>query len=157
MKRKTIKIIGITLAILLGLVFTFAKVKRITQLSWSHNEVNQPIFSDTAINGYDPVAYIMSDQAMEGNEEYSYHWKNATWRFASEENKTIFMAQHDKYAPQYGGFCAFAVSKGFTANSDPDTFEVLEGKLYLFDSEDVKLQWKSDLRENIKKGTANWQ
>lgn len=157
MKRKTVKIIGITLAILLGLVFTFAKVKRITPLSWSHNEVNQPLFSDTAINGYDPVAYIVSDKAMEGNEEYSHHWKNATWLFASEENKNVFMTNPDKYAPQYGGFCAFAVSKGFTANSNPGAFEVLDGKLYLFDSEDVKQEWKTNLQENLEIGKTNWK
>ncbi|MGW9686634.1 YHS domain-containing (seleno)protein [Flagellimonas sp. 2504JD1-5] len=157
MKRKTIKIIGITLAVLLGLIFTFAKIKRISPLSWGHKEVNQPLFSDTAINGYDPVAYIVSDKAMEGNEEYSYHWKNATWLFASEENQKLFMESPDKYTPEYGGYCAFAVSKGFTANSSPNAFDIIDGKLYLFDSEEVKQEWKSDLQENLKKGKANWE
>ena len=157
MKRKTLKIIGITIVILFGLLFTFAKVKRISPLSWGHKEVNQPMFSDIAINGYDPVAYSLSNQAVEGNEHYIHVWKEASWLFASEENKNKFMANPEKYAPEYGGYCAFAVSKGFTANTNPEVFELIDGKLYLFDGEDVKQEWKANLKENLEKGKINWK
>lgn len=156
MKKRT-KIILITLVVILAVVFSFAKVKRVSPLSWGHKEVNQPMFSSQAINGYDAVAYFTEDKAVLGNEAYSYNWKNADWYFSSEDNKQLFLENPEKYAPQYGGYCAFAVSKGFTANTDPGTFEMINGKLYLFDSEVVKTDWKENLKENLQKCEANWR
>lgn len=155
--RKRTKGILLTLVIILALVFTFAKAKRIAPLSWGHKEVNQPIFSNQAINDYDAVAYFKEGKAVRGDEAVTHHWKNADWSFSSEENKNLFIENPLKYAPQYGGYCAFAVSKGFTANTDPNSFEIIDGMLYLFNSEDVKKEWKSHLDENLKKGDGNWE
>lgn len=155
--RKGIKIGLIVLGTMLVLVFTIAKVKRVSPLSWGHKEVNQPMFSSQAINGFDPVAYFKENKAVPGNETYSFHWKNADWSFSSKENKKLFAENPEKYAPQYGGYCAFAVSKGFTANTDPNSFEISDGKLYLFDGESVKADWKANQEENLQKGELNWK
>lgn len=156
MKKRT-KIILISLAAFIVLVFTFSKVKRVSPLSLGHKEVNQSMFSNQAINGYDAIAYFTENKAVPGNEAYSYNWKGADWNFSSEENKKLFSENPEKYAPQYGGYCSFAVSKGFTANTDPNTFEIIEEKLYLFDGESVKEDWKANLKENLQKCEMNWK
>ncbi|SNZ00566.1 YHS domain-containing (seleno)protein [Flagellimonas pacifica] len=156
MRKKTLKIIGIILVVLSGVIFIFSKTKRITPLSWAHNEVNKSMFFATAINGYDPVAYITVNKAIEGDESYSYKWNDATWFFASEENKNTFKENPEKYTPQYGGFCAFAVSKGFTANSNPNVFELIDGKAYFFADESVKTKWLGSKKENLQLSEKNW-
>lgn len=156
MKKRT-KITLISIVAILALVFTFTKVKRISPLSWGYKEVNQPMFSNQAINGYDAVAYFTENKALKGISEYSYQWKNAEWYFSSEENKKKFSENPEKYAPQFGGYCTFAVSKDFTANTDPNSFEILDGKLYLFSEDGIKADWNESLKENLQKSKANWK
>ena len=155
--KKGLKITLISVAAVFAVLFTFLKVKRVSPLAWGHHHVNQPMFSNQAIDGYDVVAYFTQKAPLKGNESYSYEWKGANWSFASEENKKLFVENPEKYVPQYGGYCAFAVSKGFTASTDPTTFEIIEGKLYLFDSKDVKTEWMANLAENKKVCDANWE
>ncbi len=157
MKKRTLKILGIVLVLLLGIVFTFAKIKRVTPLAWGHKMVNRPMFSNEAVNGYDPVAYFTEGKAVPGLEAFSGHWGNAEWKFSSEENAALFLEDPEKYAPQFGGFCAFAISKGFTANSDPGAFEIVDGKLYLFADGGVKSDWNANQEENIRICEANWE
>lgn len=156
MKRIT-KIILLSVAGILVVGVIFAKVNRIMPLSWGHQEVNYSMFSNEAINGYDPVAYFTEGQAVLGSKDYSYQWKEADWYFSSEENKSLFIENPKKYIPQYGGYCGFAISKGFTANTDPTSFEILDDKLYLFANEDVKKDWKGHLEENLQKCNENWK
>ena len=155
MKKRT-KIILLSLAGIIALVFIFAKANRITPLSWGHMEVNQAMFSNEAINGYDAVAYFIEKKAVLGTESYSFNWRNANWHFSSEKNKNMFTENPEKYAPKYGGYCAFAVSKGFTANTDPNSFEIIDDRLYLFDGDAMKTDWKKNLKENLKKCETNW-
>jgi len=150
------KLIAVILISLIGLAYVFAKIERISPLSWGHNEVNQPLFSNEAINGYDPVAYFTRQMAVIGDEKFTYNWKGADWYFSSEENMNLFIKDPGKYAPQFGGYCAFAVSKGFTANSSANSFEIIDDKLYLFNGEDVKTEWKNNLAENLEKCKTNW-
>ena len=157
MKKRTLKIIGIVLLVLIGIVFTFAKVNRVTPLSWNHNSINQPMFSNQAINGYDAVAYLTQNSAIKGNESFSYNWNDATWFFENKENKNAFIENPKKYAPQYGGFCSFAVSKGFTANTNPNSFEIIDGKIYLFADNDIKSEWLNQKDENLKIANKNWK
>jgi len=156
MKSKAIKIIGITLAVLIGIVFIFAKVKRVTPLSWGHNKVNVPMFSNQAINGYDAVAYFTENKAIVGIEEHVYNWNNTMWYFSTKTNKDLFATNPEKYAPEYGGYCSFAISKGFTANSDPNTFEIINNKLFLFSDENIKSDWMSDQENNLNQCNLNW-
>ncbi|PKV52795.1 hypothetical protein ATE84_4922 [Aquimarina sp. MAR_2010_214] len=156
MKKRT-KIILLSLVAIVAFIFIFAKANRISPLSWGHKEVNQSMFSNEAANGYDVVAYFTENKAIVGNETYSFNWKNADWFFSSEENKSLFIQNPEKYTPQYGGYCAFAVSTGFTANTDPNSFEIIDDKLYLFDGKSVKTDWKKNLKENLQKCGMNWK
>ncbi|GJM27886.1 MAG: hypothetical protein DHS20C17_05210 [Cyclobacteriaceae bacterium] len=155
MKKITKVILGILVLLILA-VFVFAKVNRISHLSWGPPQVNQSMFSNEAINGYDAVAYFNENQAVAGNEKFSYQWKNAHWKFSSEENLQLFKSNPERYTPEFGGYCAFAVSKGFTANIDPEVFGIVDNKLYLFDNEGVKSDWEADLAGNLARCNSNW-
>ena len=109
-----------------------------------------------AISGYDPVAYFKQNKPVKGSSEHSSKWNGATWRFTSAENKAAFDANPTRYAPQYGGYCAWAVSQGYTASTDPDAWRVVNGKLYLNYNKSVRATWSKDIPGNIAKGDRNW-
>ena len=119
----------------------------------------EPVFTNfwgKAIRGYDPVAYFKQGQAVEGQKEFQFIWKDAKWYFSSQENRNDFIRAPESYAPQYGGYCAWAVSQGYTANIDPEAWNIHEGKLYLNYSQEVKKTWAKDIPGNIQKGDENW-
>jgi YHS domain-containing protein len=87
--------------------------------------------SGVAIKGYDPVAYFTESKPVKGLKEFELKHEGATYRFASAANRDLFQANPSKYLPQYGGYCAWAVSKGHTAGISPNAWKVLDGKLYL--------------------------
>ncbi|MEP6713000.1 MAG: YHS domain-containing (seleno)protein [Ferruginibacter sp.] len=146
MKRKKIfKIRAVIIIALVAVVFIFAKYKHISPISLNmHNKINQAVFSDKAIEGYDPVAYFTQQKAVKGEEINSYKWNDATWYFSSTENMNLFKANPDKYAPQFGGYCSYAVSTGFTAKIDPEAFEIIDSKLYLYNDQGFKNKWKKN-------------
>ncbi len=109
-----------------------------------------------AIKGYDPVAYFTAGRPVEGDSDFVYEWRDATWRFASAAHRDLFAADPEKYAPQYGGFCAWAVSQGKTAPIDPDAWRIVDGKLYLNYSAKVQKTWEEDIPGFIQKADANW-
>lgn len=109
-----------------------------------------------AIEGTDPVAYFVEGRPVEGKAEFSHAWQGATWRFASAANRDAFAAEPEKYAPQYGGYCAWAVSQGYTAEIDPAAWRIVDGKLYLNYSKSVQERWARDIPGNIAKGDTNW-
>lgn len=109
-----------------------------------------------AIDGYDPVAYFESGAPAKGEKANSLEWGGATWRFASAANLQAFKAEPEKYAPQFGGYCAWAVSQGYTADIDPKAWKIVEGKLYLNYSLDVQKKWEEDIPGHIKAARANW-
>lgn len=113
-------------------------------------------FRGTAIDGTDPVAYFTQGRPVEGSSKYTFDWKGATWKFSTAENRDKFAAAPEKYAPQYGGYCAWAVSQGYTASTDPDAWKIVDGKLYLNYSKSVQRKWEGDIPGNIKSGDANW-
>jgi YHS domain-containing protein len=117
-----------------------------------------PVYgTDTvAINGYDPVAYFVESDAVEGTSTHTTQWNGATWQFASAENRDLFAANPENYAPQYGGYCAYAVSKGYTASTSPNAWTVRDGKLYLNYSRAVRALWSRDIPGNISKADDNW-
>ena len=85
----------------------------------------------TAIKGYDPVAYFKQSAAVKGSPQFTTQWMGATWQFSSAENRDLFAANPEQYAPQYGGYCAYAVSEGHTASIDPEAWKIVDGKLYV--------------------------
>jgi len=109
-----------------------------------------------AIRGYDPVAYHQESQPVKGSLQFSYQWMGATWLFASADNRDRFQAEPERYAPKYGGYCAYAVSKGRTASIDPDAWRIVDGKLYLNYSKGVQKKWEQDVPGNIQKADTNW-
>jgi YHS domain-containing protein len=109
-----------------------------------------------AVRGYDPVAYFTENQPVEGNSQFAYDWQGATWHFASAKNRDLFTQNPAKYAPQYGGYCAWAVKKGGTAPSDPQAWKIVNGKLYLNFDANVQAQWQQDIPGNIAKADQNW-
>ncbi|MEM7508535.1 MAG: YHS domain-containing (seleno)protein [Pseudomonadota bacterium] len=118
-----------------------------------------PVYSDwrgRAIRGTDPVAYFTEGKPVAGDSAFTHDWNGATWRFASAENRDAFAAKPESYAPQYGGYCAWAVAQGYTASTDPDAWDIVDGKLYLNYSKDVQSRWHRDVPGYIAKGDANW-
>ena len=109
-----------------------------------------------AINGYDAVAYFIDSKAVEGKKENSFVWKGETWHFTSTKNLDLFKSNPEKYAPQFGGFCAYGVADGHKAKTDPQSWTVVDGKLYLNYNKDVQQLWKKDQKNFIIKANQNW-
>ncbi|MCH2232491.1 MAG: hypothetical protein MK111_24610 [Crocosphaera sp.] len=109
-----------------------------------------------AIKGIDPVAYFLERQAVKGQEEFSYRWENTTWWFKSAENRDLFIQEPTKYAPQYGGFCAWAVSNNYTAPIDPEAWSIVDNKLYLNYNKRIQKRWSKNIESHITKGNYHW-
>ncbi|MGD1893307.1 MAG: YHS domain-containing (seleno)protein, partial [Cyclobacteriaceae bacterium] len=109
-----------------------------------------------AIQGYDPVAYFTDQKPVKGSDEHTYEWKGATWYFASAENVQAFEANPEQYAPQYGGYCAYAVANGYTAKIDPEAWKIVDGKLYLNYNKKVQADWEANQANFIQQANQNW-
>ncbi|MEM7410185.1 MAG: YHS domain-containing (seleno)protein [Myxococcota bacterium] len=109
-----------------------------------------------AVEGTDVVAYFADGAATAGKAEYEHRWNGATWRFASAEHRDLFVADPERYAPQYGGYCAFAVAHGSTAGIDPEAWTIVDGKLYLNLSPRIQHRWTADRARFIEQADANW-
>lgn len=109
-----------------------------------------------AIRGIDPVAYFTQGGPVAGNDEHMLMWRGATWKFSSADNMAMFEANPEAYAPQYGGYCAYAVSKGGIATTDPEAWTIYEDKLYLNFNLTVRGIWSEDIPGNVAKANANW-
>jgi YHS domain-containing protein len=112
--------------------------------------------SGNAIRGYDPVAYFTESRPVKGNEKLAYKWNNASWYFSSQENLDLFKANPEKYAPQYGGYCAYGLSNGYKAPTDADAWTIDNGKLYLNYNKEVRGMWNKERKERIEKADKNW-
>lgn len=118
-----------------------------------------PVYSNwrgRAISGTDPVAYFTEGRPVAGSSDFTHEWNGATWYFASAENRDAFAAEPARYAPQYGGYCAWAVSQGYTASTDPEAWTIVDGRLFLNYSKDVQATWEKDRDGNIAKADTNW-
>ncbi|MES9960501.1 MAG: YHS domain-containing (seleno)protein [Sedimenticola sp.] len=119
------------------------------------SEIYTP-FLGQALSGYDPVAYFTQGRPVKGSSKHTLEYKGETWRFSSEENRLAFERMPEKYAPRYGGYCAYAVASGYTASADPEAWSIVEGKLYLNYSKSVRDTWSRDIPGNIARADANW-
>ena len=114
------------------------------------------LFNQVAVSGYDPVAYFTEHKPVKGDARFTLKHEGAEWRFASAENRDRFMQAPGRYAPQYGGYCAWAVSEGRTASADPLRWKIVNDKLYLnFDAE-VQKKWEMNIPDHIRKADQNW-
>jgi YHS domain-containing protein len=109
-----------------------------------------------AIRGYDPVAYFRDGGPRLGKPEFSTRHGGATWRFASAEHKTLFEADPERYLPAYGGFCAYGTSRGYLVKIEPDSWSIVEGRLYLNYDLDVRKTWSAKTRTYIAQADAKW-
>ena len=127
-------------------------------LSTFAQELSGKTFStkNGAINGYDVVAYFTDAKPVKGLKQYALKWNEATWYFASAEHQALFKASPQKYAPQFGGFCAYGLSRGYKVKIEPEAWDILDGKLYLNYDLDVQKTWRKDRPGYIKKANENW-
>jgi hypothetical protein len=112
--------------------------------------------SGVALDGYDPVAYFTESRAIAGQPQFELQWDGARWRFASAANRDRFAKDPRAFAPQFGGYCAYAVSQGHTASADPTAWSVVNGKLYVNYSQSVRTTWEKDAPGYIRQAEANW-
>ncbi len=118
--------------------------------------VNKTVFG-TALKGYDPVAYHTVGKPVEGSRRISYKWRNATWRFASVKHRDLFAADPNRYAPAYGGYCAYGMAQGAKVDIDPSAWHIVDGKLYLNVNKRVQQIWKTDISGYIARANRHWQ
>ncbi|MEX0644745.1 MAG: YHS domain-containing (seleno)protein [Parvularculaceae bacterium] len=137
-------------SVLFGL-FAFAGVSLAAQ-----PEVYTGRFSDLAVDGYDAVAFFTDGAPVKGSAAFSVEHKGATWRFVSAENLEKFKTDPAAYAPQYGGYCAWAVASDYTARGNPEFWAIVDGKLYLNYDRSVQEKWRADVPGFIAKANANW-
>ncbi|MTI09409.1 YHS domain-containing (seleno)protein [Curvivirga aplysinae] len=121
----------------------------------------EPIYtgwlSDQAVGGYDTVSYFTNGEPVKGSKDHKVTWNGATWLFSSAENKALFEADPEKYAPQYGGYCAWAVAEvneGY--EGDPKIWKIVDGKLYLNNNDSVQERWNKDIPGFIETANKNW-
>ena len=107
--------------------------------------------SGVAVRGYDTVAYFTQGKPTEGKEAFETEWRGAKWRFASQKHLDLFVTNPDKYAPQYGGYCAYGVAIGNLVKIEPDLWDIIDGKLYLNYDEDLQEKWRVDIPGHIVK------
>ncbi|MEO3471314.1 YHS domain-containing (seleno)protein [Roseomonas sp. CAU 1739] len=109
-----------------------------------------------AVRGTDVVAYVTDGRPVPGRREFTHQWQGATWRFASAANRDRFAADPARYAPAYGGFCAYAVSEGYTAPIDPAAWRIVDGRLFLNYDRSVQRRWERDIPGRVARADANW-
>lgn len=110
----------------------------------------------TAVGGYDAVAYHTEGEAIVGSEAITLEHEGATWRFANEANRDAFAADPARYAPEYGGHCAWAAAEGYLAQGDPNVWRIIDGRLFLNANQSVNRRWLRDLPGFIARADANW-
>ena len=136
------------IGLLLGLI--------VASLAQAADPVYTGWFSNLALDGYDPVAYFEEGAPVAGSADHRHEWNGATWQFASAANRDAFVADPMAYAPQYGGYCAWAVAEGKEAAGDPQHWRIVDGKLYVNYNADVQTRWEADIPGFIEKADQNW-
>ena len=119
-------------------------------------EIYTDRFSNVAVQGHDVVAYFTDGKPVKGSEDYATSYKGAEFRFSSAGNLALFEADPEMYAPQYGGYCAWAVAQGKTAKGDADYWAIVDGKLYLNYNKGIQKKWNKDRDGFISSADENW-
>lgn len=140
----------------LGLVLSAVVMPSFNPAYAKEAPVYTGLVKGVAVGGYDPVAYFSDKKPVAGKSDITLEHEGATWRFATTANRDAFKADPAKYAPQYGGYCAYAVSQGYTAKGDPNAWSIVGGKLYLNYNKAVQRDWEKQTQSLIPKGDANW-
>lgn len=109
-----------------------------------------------AIRGYDTVAYFKDGRPVQGEPQFAHEWMGATWLFSSAEHLEAFKADPERYAPQFGGYCAYAVSEGYLYDANPKYWKIVDGKLYLNYNRTAQKRWEKDIPGRIATGEKHW-
>jgi len=113
--------------------------------------------SGVAIRGYDTVAYFTQGKPVEGLETFSTEWSGATWRFSTQDHLDLFIDNPESYAPQYGGYCAYGVSRNYLVKIEPENWTIVNDKLYLNYDSDVQKKWEQDIPGFITKADSKFE
>lgn len=124
--------------------------------AWAVSPINTGLFGNKAIKGYDPVAYFTQGKPVKGTKEFTTKWMQAAWMFASADHQKLFDANPEQYAPQFGGYCAWAVSQNATAGIDPAAWKIVDGKLYLNYSRKIQKKWEENRETLIQDANRYW-
>ncbi len=135
-----------------GVIAAFAVMTSPTELHGTWSKTDQ----DVAISGYDTVAYFTEGQPVKGDAAISFAWRDAHWRFATESHRDMFAADPGRYVPQFGGFCAAAMTYGAVAKANPEHWAIVDGKLYLNYDDYAYQVFHENLAENIAKADVEW-
>lgn len=119
-------------------------------------KINKTLLGNLALKGYDPVAYFTEGKAVEGRKEFTHHYAEAAWRFASMENRDLFTRAPERYMPQYGGYCAWGISQEKFFDGDPQVWKIVNGKLYVNYNREIEKTWEQDVPGFIEKADAAW-
>lgn len=109
-----------------------------------------------ALQGYDAVSFFADGRPAKGDPSLSARYEGATWYFSTPEHKAAFEAMPERYAPAFGGFCAYGASRGYTASVEINTWQIVAGRLLLNYSQSVRRKFDSNQAENLRKADANW-
>ncbi|WP_329602147.1 YHS domain-containing (seleno)protein [Sansalvadorimonas verongulae] len=140
---------------LLALVFVFAGFSGNAQAGSS--EYYTTFMGNAAVGGFDTVAYFTMGKAVKGKRKYSWEWAGVNWRFVSRDHLEMFKANPEKYAPKYGGHCAWAVSeKGMLYRGSPQHWKIIDGNLYLNHNPSINKRWLKDFQSHIEKADVQW-
>ncbi len=112
--------------------------------------------SGVAIRGYDPVAYFTDGRPRKGSDKFTTEYESATWKFASQEHLDLFEAEPEKYAPQYGGYCAYGVAQDYLVKIEPENWTIVDGKLYLNYDDEVQEKWENNIPDFLKSADSKF-
>lgn len=139
----------------LALVFVFSGVSSVAHSAGS--EYYTTFMGNAAVGGFDTVAYFTMGKAVKGKRKHSWEWSGVNWRFVSEAHLKMFKTDPEKYAPKYGGHCAWAVSeKGMLYRGNPQHWKIIDGHLYLNHNPSINKRWLKDYADHIQKANEQW-
>lgn len=127
---------------------------------WVSPATGSEVFTDlvpgTGAGGYDVVAYVSQGRPVPGSAEIIHMWNGAIWRFSNLANRDAFAAMPERYAPAYGGHCAWAAARGYKAKGDPRHWKIVGGRLFLNYDAAVQKAWEADIAGFITSADAKW-
>ena len=121
-----------------------------------YNTTSEDGESRLMLRGHDPVAYFTQGKHVPGKAEFRSEHDGVAFRFASAEHKATFDREPEKYAPQYGGYCSNGIAYGIPWSGDPDTWKIIDGKLYIFGGEASRRYFLIDEARNAALARKYW-
>ena len=112
--------------------------------------------SNVGASGYDVVAYFTDGRPVRGTKQFKTTHEGVEYRFASAEHLAAFRAAPARYLPQYGGYCAWAISQNYTAPGNANNWRIVDGKLYLNYNDEIQRRWEANIPGFIRDANTNW-